>query len=84
MQLFSADAKIFKKKSFKIFFAPQNIKNLPTKVAHNPTRPQVFSPASFCFVHLRQFFSLFSLIFEVVKLCKMKIQSPDNGLRDFS
>ena len=35
-------------------FPPQNIKKLPSKVAHNPTRPPVFSPASFCIVKLRQ------------------------------
>ena len=29
MQLFSADAKIFLKKNFKMFFDPQNIKKLP-------------------------------------------------------
>ena len=29
-------------------------KQLPSKVAHNPTRPPVFSPVSFCFVKLRQ------------------------------
>ena len=40
---------------FKNFFAPQNIEKLPKKVAHNPTRPPVFSPASFFFVKLRQF-----------------------------
>ena len=40
MQLFSADATIFKKRNF----APQNIEKLSSKVAHNPTRP-----ASFCF-----------------------------------
>ena len=40
------------------FFCPQNIEKLPSKVAHNPTRPPVFSPASFCFVKLRQFLSL--------------------------
>ena len=43
------------KKILKNFFAPQNIEKLPKKVAHNPTRPPVFSPASFCFVKLRQF-----------------------------
>ena len=42
-------------KNFKFFFAPQNIEKLPSKVAHNPTRPPVFSPASFFFVKLRQF-----------------------------
>ena len=57
MQLFSADATIFLKKIEKTF-APQNIKKLPSKVADNPTRPTVFSPASFCFVQLRQFYSL--------------------------
>ena len=37
-----------KKPVFQLFqtFAPQNIKKLPSKVAHNPTRPRVFSPAS--------------------------------------
>ena len=40
------------------FFAPQNITNLPSKVAHNPTRPRVFTPASFCFVQLRQFYGI--------------------------
>ena len=81
MQLFSADATILKKKKI----APQNIKNLPSKVAHNPTRPRVFSPASFCFVQLIQFFSLFFfLIFEVVKLCRMNLESPDSTKRDIS
>ena len=42
-------------KKFLNFFAPQNIEKLPSKVAHNPTRPPVFSPASFFFVKLRQF-----------------------------
>ena len=55
MQLYSADATIFSKKKIRIFFAPQNIKKLPSKVAHNPTRPPDFSPANFCFVKLRQF-----------------------------
>ena len=66
---------IFKKKKF----CPPNHKNLPSKVVHNPTRPRVFNPASFCFVQLRQFFSLvFFLIFEVVKLCRMNLESPDS------
>ena len=43
------------KKILTFFFVPQNIEKLPKKVAHNPTRPPVFSPASFCFVKLRQF-----------------------------
>jgi hypothetical protein len=43
MQLFSADAKIFKEK-IKKMFATQNVKKLPSKVAHNPTRSPVFSP----------------------------------------
>ena len=54
MQLFSVDATIFKKK----ICPPKHKKKLPSKVAHNPTRPTVFSPASFCFVQLRQFYSL--------------------------
>ena len=33
----------------------KNIEKLPSKAAHNPTRPPVFSPASFFFVKLRQF-----------------------------
>ena len=36
---------VFFKKKFKIFFAPQIIEKLPKKVAQNPTRPRVFSPA---------------------------------------
>ena len=42
-------------KNLKKIFAPQNIEKLHSKVAHNPTRPPVFSPASFFFVKLRQF-----------------------------
>ena len=56
MQLFSADCGRYNIKK-KNIFVPQNIKKLPSKFAHNPTRPRVFSPASFCFVKLRQFFS---------------------------
>ena len=39
MQLFSADAGVFKKK-INIFFAPENMKKPPSKVAHN--RPTNF------------------------------------------
>ena len=39
MQLFSEDAMVFSKKNHFIF-APENIKKLPSKVAHN--RPQLF------------------------------------------
>ena len=39
MQLFSADATIFLKNS-NIFFAPENMKEAPSKVGHN--RPRVF------------------------------------------
>ena len=39
MQLFSADATMFKKK-INIFFAPENMKKPPSKVAHN--RPRTF------------------------------------------
>ena len=42
MQLFSADATIF----LKNLIAPQNIKKPASKVAHNPTRPRVLTPAS--------------------------------------
>ena len=46
MHLFSADAKMF-------------LKTLKTpKVAHNWLGLAVFSPASFCFVELRQFYIL--------------------------
>ena len=51
--MFWGAKKIFKK-ILKNFFAPQNLEKLPSKVAHNPTRPPVFSPASFFFVKLRQ------------------------------
>ena len=43
----------FKKFSKKI--SPQNIKKSQSKAAHNPTRPPIFSPASFCCVKLKQF-----------------------------
>ena len=43
---------------FKKNFEPQLRKKLPSKVAHNPTRPIVFRQASFCFVKVRQFYSL--------------------------
>ena len=76
MQLFSADATIFSK--LKFFFAPQNIKKPASKVAHNPTRPRVLNPAIFYFVELRQFLDCFFLIFEVVKLCRMNLESPDS------
>ena len=45
MQLFSAEAKIFLKTISKLFLPSKT-----SKVAHNPTRRPVFSPASFCFV----------------------------------
>ena len=78
MQLFSADNTIFFFLKIKKNFAPQNIKKHASKVAHNPTRPRVLIPASFYFVELRQFFRLFFLIFEVVKLCRMNLESPDS------
>jgi hypothetical protein len=65
MQLFSADATIFKKK-YKKNIAHQNIKNLSSKVAPNPTRPRVSGPASFCFEQLRRFYM--SEIFSSLKL----------------
>ena len=34
------------KKEFENIFAPQNIKKPASKVAHNPTRPRVLTPAS--------------------------------------
>jgi len=45
MQLFNAVIKYFLK-YFQISFAPQNIKKPASKVAHNPTRPRVLTPAS--------------------------------------
>jgi hypothetical protein len=53
---FFADATIFSY-FLKISFPPKH-KKLPSKVAHNPNRPTVFSPTSFWFVQLRQFYSL--------------------------
>jgi hypothetical protein len=35
------------KKKFQSFFAPQNIEKLPSKVAHNPTRPPSFQSSKF-------------------------------------
>ena len=43
----STCAKIFSKE-FRKYFPSHNHKKLPSKVAHNLTRPPVFSPASFC------------------------------------
>ena len=54
MQHFSADTTIFLKK----IWPPKTIKKLPTKVAHHLLRLAVFSPANFCFVQLRHFYSL--------------------------
>ena len=53
MQLFSADSAIFLK-MFGKKFVPENLTKLPSKVAHNPPRPRVFSPASFFFVKLKK------------------------------
>ena len=50
MQLFSADTTLY-------FFITKK-RFCPSKFAHNPTRPTVFSQESFCFVKLRQFYSL--------------------------
>ena len=44
MQLFSADPTIFFKKLR--FFCPPKHRKTALKVAHNPTRPRVFSPVS--------------------------------------
>ena len=57
MQIFSADATIFKKRKIKKNCPPKR-KKVPKKVAHNPIRQTVFSLASFCFVQLRPFYSL--------------------------
>ena len=66
MPLFSADATIFLKDFLKKICPPKH-KKMPSKVfAHNPTRPRVFSPASFCFEQLRQFYM--SEIFSSLKL----------------
>ena len=45
MQLFSVDATIYLKKKI---LSPQNMKKPASKVAHNPTRPRVLTPASIC------------------------------------
>ena len=74
MQLFSGDAKIFLKIFF--YFCPLKHKKLSSKVAHNPTRPRVFIPASFCFVQLRHFYSLkFSHLWNCQTLPDEKISS---------
>ena len=43
------DTYVFGKKNC----GPKNIKKTTLKICKNPTRPTVFSPASFCFVTLR-------------------------------
>ena len=45
MQLFSADTRVFLK-FIKIFFAPENIKKTPSKVAHNRPPISFFSIAN--------------------------------------
>ena len=60
MQLFSADATIFLKRFFIIFFAPENMKKTPLKVAHNwpqiffsiANRPKTSSTLLFCSIKM--------------------------------
>ena len=71
MQLFSADAKMFLKKNFKFFFAPQNIKNYSQKLLIIPLDHQ-FSVQQVFALWNWDSFKVWNLIFEVVKLCRMK------------
>ena len=58
---------------------PQNLKKLPSKVAHNPTRLQVFSPEQvFGLCNWNSFLVCFFLIFEFVKLFRMNLECPDS------
>ena len=76
MQLFSADATIFKKKKI----APQNIKNCPQKLLIIPLDQQFSIQQVFALCNWDSFIVCYFLIFEVVKLCRMKIESPDRYL----
>ena len=71
MQLFRQDAKIFKK-NFKNFFAPQNIKKSPQKLLIIPIDHQFSVQEVFALWNLDSFKVWSFLIFEVVKLCRMK------------
>ena len=57
MQLFSAEATIFKE-NLRFFFCPPKHRKTAKKVAHNPTRPKVLVQQVFGFVELSQFFTL--------------------------
>ena len=46
MQLFSADAKMFSKKTFKFFFDHKKLKKQPSKVAQKNSSPLFFLTAS--------------------------------------
>ena len=72
MQLFSADATVFfLKKCFK-FFAPQNMKNSPQKLLIIPLDHQFSVQQVFSLWNWDSFKVWNFLIFEVVKLCRMK------------
>ena len=53
---FSSDATMLKKNKEK--FCPPKHKKMPSKAAHNPTRPTVQLSSKNCYVKLRQFYSL--------------------------
>jgi hypothetical protein len=71
MQLFSADDKIFLKKNQTVF-APQNIKNSPQKLLMIPLDHQFSVQQVFALWNWDSFIVWNFLIFEVVKLCRMK------------
>ena len=75
MQLFSAVAKIFKKIYIYFFLPPKTQKNCPKKLLIIPLDQDFLVQQVFGFVELRQFFTLFCLIFEVAKLCRMNLES---------
>ena len=81
MQFFSADATIFKKKKLKIFLPPQNCDQ---KLLIIPLDQEFLVQQVFAFCNWDSVLVWFFLIFEVIKLCRMKIESPDSNFRDTS
>ena len=70
MQLFSGDATIF--------FLPQKIKNCPQKLLIIPQDHEFSVQQVFSLWNWDSFLVWLFLIFEVVKLCRIKIKSPDS------
>ena len=73
MQLFSADATIFKKKLLPL----KTKKNYPQKLLIIPLDHEFLVQQVFVLCNWDRFLVCFFLIFEDVKLCRMNLESPD-------